>query len=281
MATKLKGLRLNELSLVDSPANKSSTVTIFKRKEDEDMSDITKKAHDDAIAALVAKHTADQAVLTEKIAKLEADSAEAIAKAKMTDDEKEYCDGMKDEKEKKKFLAKSADERKAEIAKFKGVDETVTVSGVTIKKSAVGDATFTILKAQAKQIEDNAVEIAKANEAREIAQIEKRVDSEFKNVVGKTDVKAKLFRHVAKADKEVVDAFEAIMKSTEALVLKAFDTVGHGNGKPESIRKGERVFLEKVSAIQVRDKLTKHQAMSKAREEFPEEFAEYQNAGSA
>lgn len=279
MATKLKQLKLNELSLVDSPANKSSTVTIFKRKEDEDMSDITKKAHDDAIAALVAKHKEDTDALAAKVTKLEAAAAEAIEKSKMSDDEKEHCEGMKDE-EKKKFLAKSAAERKADIVKAKGADESVTVSGVTIKKSAVGAATFDILKAQSEQIEKNRVDLEKANEAREVAVIEKRVDAEFKNVVGKTDVKAKLFRHVAKADQDVRDAFEAIMKSTEALVLKAFDSVGHGNGKPESVKKGERVFLAKVSEVQARDKITKHQAMSKAREEFPDEFKAYQEAGA-
>jgi hypothetical protein len=272
MATKLKGLKLNELSLVDSPANKSSTVTIFKRKEDEDMSDITKKDHDEAIAKLKADA---QEVIDELTYNLSVEKA----KAKMCDDDKEYMEGL-DESDKKKFLAKSADDRKAEITKFKSSDEAVTVSGVTIKKSAVGVATFGILKAQAKQIEDNAVEIAKANEAREIAEIEKRVDAEFKNVVGTTVLKAKLLRHIAKADKDVQDAFAAIMKSTEALVLKAFDSVGVGNGKSESVQKGERVFLAKVSEIQSRDKVTKHVAMTKAREEFPDEFAEYQNAGS-
>lgn len=278
MATKLKGLKLNELSLVDSPANKSAAVTIFKRKEDEDMTDITKKAHDDAIAALVAKHKEDTDALTVKVDKAVKDNEELVLLAKMSDEDRACMEDM-DEAEKKKWMGMSAEDRKKKTSTKKAADESVVVAGVTIYKSKVGEGTFEVLKAQQKQLDEQRTALEKANDATETAKVEKRVDAEFKNVVGKTDVKAKLFRHVAKADKEIVDAFEAIMKSTEALVLKAFDSVGHGNGKPDSIKKGERAFLTKVSEIAARDKITKHAAMSKAREEFPEEFEAYQSAG--
>lgn len=272
MATKLKGLKLNELSLVDSPANKSSTVTIFKRKED----DMEKKEHDDLVAKINGDWQKKYDELTAKVEKALKDNEELTILSKMSDDEREYCSGMSAE-EKKTFAGMSADDRKKKMG-VKKADESVVVAGVTIYKSKVGDGTFEVLKAQQKQLDDQKDEIAKANEAAEVAKIEKRVDAEFKNVVGKTDVKAKLFRHVAKAGKDVQDAFETIMKAAEQLTTRGFERVGHGNGKVD-VSKGERAFLTKVSEIQSRDKITKHQAMSKAREEFPEEFEAYQSAG--
>lgn len=277
MATKLKQLKLNELSLVDYPANKSAAVTIFKRKEN-DMDTITKKEHDELIAKLNGDWQKKLDELTAKVEKALKDNEELTVIAKMSDDEREYCSDMSAD-EKKKFAGMSAEERKKKMG-VKKADESVVVAGVTIYKSKVGEGTFEVLKAQQKQLDDQKQALEKANDEAETAKVEKRVDAEFKNVVGKTADKAKLFRHVAKGGKEIVDVFETIMKSCEQLVARGFETMGHGNGKGE-ISKAGRTFLAKVSEIQARDKISKHAAMSKARTEFPEEFKAYQEEGAA
>lgn len=180
---------------------------------------------------------------------------------------------MEDDKEKptKKgldFLAKHAP---------KGVDEVLKVGDQTISKSAVGDQTFAMFKAQAE-------EIAKARDERETAVLEKRVESEFPSLVGTTAEKAKVLKAIAGAPEDVRKSAEAIFVAAEKAVKGAFETKGHsgGTGSPlaggGTLNKARDDFMAKVNEIKSRDKITKTAAMSKAQTEFPELFKAYRDA---
>lgn len=276
----LNDLRLDKIAAVDRPCQEGARAVIIKRSDEmSDKDTITKKEHEDALAALKATHKSEIDTLKVEVEKMKADLAEALAKGKMSDDEKACMDGMDDNK-KKKFLSMSADERRAEIVKFRSGDETITVAGSVVRKSIVGEATFNVLKAQEERLIANEKAIAKANDEAETARIEKRVAEEFSHVAGTPAQKVLILKAFALPGiaKDARDALDAILKSAEQMAIKAFDKIGHLNGQVE-IKKGQQPFLEKVSAIQKRDSCSRLQALSKAQSEHPDEFQAYQEAG--
>lgn len=274
----LTDFRLDKISAVDNPCQEGARVAIIKRKED-NMDTVTKKEHEDAIAKLNGDHKKALDALTAQVAKLQADADAANALAKMSDEDKEYMAGEKDEDKKKSFLAATPEVRKDLINKRKAADETVIVSGVTIRKSAVGEATFNIMKAQQKQIEDNAEAIRKANEETLNAVIAKRVQDEFSHVAGKPVDTVKVLKFVGSAPKDVQDALTVILTSAEQLAKRGFERKGHGDGQLE-IKKGQQPFLDAVNNIMTTQKVSKSVALAKAAELHPDLYNAYQEAGT-
>lgn len=274
----LTDFRLDKISAVDNPCQEGARMAIIKRKEDDNMDTITKKEHEDAIAKLKGEHKTALDALTADVAKIRADLEAANGLAKMSDEDKEYMAACVDAESKKKFVDATAEVRKDLIAKRKAADETVVVAGVQVRKSAVGEATFNILKAQQKQIEDGAEAIKKANEATENASIAKRVQDEFANLAGKPEDTAKVLKHIASAPADVKTALDTILKSAQQLAKLGFNRLGHGDGR--ELKKGQKPFLDAVDKIMAQDKITKSAAMTKAAEQHPDLYEAYQEAGS-
>lgn len=272
----LTNFRLDKISAVDNPCQEGARVAIIKRKEDS-MDTISKKEHEDAIAKLKGEHKTALDALTADVAKIRADLEAANALAKMSDDDKEYLASETDETKRKAFISATPEVRKDTIAKRKAADETVEVAGVTVRKSAVGQATFDILKAQQKQIEEGAEAIRKANEAAQNASIAKRVQDEFSHLAGKSEDTIKVLKHLSSAPKDVQDAVTVIFTAAEALAKRGFERLGVNDGE---IKKGQKPFLEKVEQIMTRDRITKSLAMQKAAEEHKDLYEAYQNAGT-
>lgn len=182
------------------------------------------------------KKAVDEAVA--KAAELEAE----LAKAKK---DMEDLKAAAEEEKKKKEMAKS--------------DETVVISGQTLAKSAVGEATFAILKAQEERL-------AKAEEAAELAKFEKKASDEFKHIPGTDLEKAALLKSISK-DAENGPKIEALLKSLEAHNAKAFETVGVSKGSDAA-----QTQEAKVAEIVKRDNVSKARAMEIAVAEAPELF---------
>ena len=269
--------RLDKIAAVDNPCQEGARVAIMKRKENEEMD---QKEHDAAIAKLNGEWQTKLDALTkqvEDVAKLKADFEVEKAKAKMSDDEKEFMEDMKDDEKKKKFLQLTPAERKAEVAKAKSGDETLVVNGKTIRKSVVGADSFDAMKSQEERIKKNEEDIAKANERAEDATIAKRVETEFAHVAGKPEDTAKLLKALAKLPEAERKAGEALLKSNEEMAKGAFLKMGH---KREDVLKGQQPFTAKVSEVMARDKISKSAALVKVAEEFPDLYEAYQSAGT-
>jgi hypothetical protein len=140
-------------------------------------------------------------------------------------------------------------------------DETITVGDVELKKSEVGEASFKVSKALAAE--------------RDMARIEKRVETEFRHVVGSATEKAKVLKLVndLPEDNETRKALEAILKSAEKMVALGFENTGSRGGVEPTVKAAQATFDQKVKDIAKRDEIPEHQAMRKARTEFPTEFA--------
>jgi hypothetical protein len=184
-----------------------------------------------------------------------------------------------------RFASKTKKAAEAEMKK--GEDESVTIEGQTIAKSAVGEAAFAVLKVQADQVkksnerlEKAEAEIAKERDLRETAELKKRADDEFPHVPGTLDERASMLKALGKMDEAVQKTFTAALTQAEKLAKSAFDRVGMNGGDMEALKKGAKGFEDKVSEIRKRDECTRTEAMERARKEDPDSFKAYQSANS-
>ena len=130
-----------------------------------------------------------------------------------------------------------------------------------------------MFKAQAEQIAKAEERIAKAEEAAEMARLEKRATEEFKHIPGTATDIAKMLKAIGGMDEAVAKSFEAIMKVADEKNAEAFKVHGISKGAVEGSAEDK---LEK-RAEEIRKSaptLTKEQALVKAYEENPELVAE-------
>lgn len=155
---------------------------------------------------------------------------------------------------------KEAEETKKALAA--ATDEVITVGGQELRKSEVGAANFTMAKAM--------------RDERDTAIFEKRASEEFPNLVGTTTEKALVLKSIETLPEDAKKAATAILTAAEKMTAAGFDRIGTGGGNNSPTEKAaEAGFMTKVAEVQKRDGIKQSDAMSKARQEFPEEFAAY------
>lgn len=195
----------------------------------------------------ITKATSDLAI--EKAARLQAE-----AFAKMTDAEKEHCSGMSDD-QKKAFMAKSPEDRKADMAKRAADDELITVAGVTVKKSAVGEGVFAIMKAQQVRIDKADDEIRKAREKAEFEDLKKRAKEELGHLPGTDDDKAAVLKALeAIPDAASRKAALEAMKAGNSAVRERTQELGHG--RPRLITKAAEQLDDLAKDYAEKNKVT-------------------------
>lgn len=146
-------------------------------------------------------------------------------------------------------------------------DETFKVGDREIKKSAVGEDMFAVMKAQ----EDRA----------ELATLEKRAAGDFAHVPGTPAEKAQVLKAVAVLPEDVRKTFESIIGAAEKMAKAGFDRLGGNNGPTPSAKVAQESFEQKVDEIAKRDSIPRHEAMSKARAEHADLFAQSQGDEAA
>lgn len=244
-----------------------------------------------ATAKDVAKNAAQlQKELDETKAKLDeatkkaeteaAAKAEATAKADMDDAQKAHLAKL-DEAGQKAFIAMKADDRKKAVAdavaKAADADPVVykAADGTEFRKS-VGEAVIALAKRA-----DESDKIAKAErEKRENAELAKRADDElklFSEDIAKRDDKIAILRAIEKMEDGPKTALLKMLEVGGKAIKAAFSTIGHQN---EAVAKAAGDFEKRVSEVMARDKISKADAMSKARVEYPEEFKAFQASGN-
>lgn len=266
MTNILKDMKIREVAFCRKGMNQHAKISLFKSSEaanavGETMEEELKKAQ--------AEFEKAQAELTEKLKKAEEALAEATELAKLSDEEKAFVEKM-DAEGKKKFLGMSGEDKKKAMDAVKKNDETVVIAGQSISKSAVGDAAFAVMKAQAEQIEELR-ELAKAQkEAAEFAKFEKAA-TEYKHLPGTDVEKAKLLKAVAGTEAAAV--LETILKAADSAHEKLFTVVG----VKKSVVEGSAEDKVKKAVAELRKsdpKLTEEQAFSKALESDPALYEE-------
>lgn len=217
-ASELRGTEADLLGQEkDSAKNAGGAGSGHSHNEgDTDMADTdkTKKAAD-------AQPTVEQ---------LQQQLARANSVAALSGVEKAHFDTIKDATAQDAFLAKSADDRKAEVdAVAKAATDAdpvvyTTLDGVDLRKSA-GDAFISMAKsndALRKRLDES--------EARNAdAELKKRADAELGHLPGTVDERAALLKAVdAIADEGQRTAALNALKAQNAAMAKAFEPAGHG-----------------------------------------------------
>lgn len=205
--------------------------------------------------------------LTEKFEKALADLEIAKAEASMSDEEKAFVSKM-DAKEKADFAALSPEEKKKKMEGVKKNDEVVILDGTEIRKSE--NASYFAI---AKRLVAEQERVAKAEEAAELSRLEKRASDEFSALPGTDAEKAVVLKRLGEMPKEVAATFEAIMKAAQSANADAFQTRGIKKGGSSDV---ETVIEEKATAIMKRDNCSKVAAISKAWEENPDLYSQYE-----
>lgn len=160
------------------------------------------------------------------------------AEAGMSDAQKAYY-GTLDETAKASFRALDNTTRDVMVDTAKSADEVVKINGAEIRKSAVGAATFEVLKAQQATI-------AKQAEDAEVAKFETLAKSaDFEALPGEVTAKGVALR--------AIDALPEVAKAAITSMLKA----GSEAMKARHTPVGHKVDLEGMSAQDKLDSLSK------------------------
>jgi hypothetical protein len=227
-------LKLNELSSVDRPAQPGALAVILKRHEGEAPMPKTVEQLEGELAKALADN---------------ADMSAEVAALKAAKDKADQCasDAMEEAKEAKKALAAAT-------------DEVISVGGQELRKSVVGEGNFSVAKA--------------LRDERDMAQFEKRAETEFAHVAGTTAEKAAVLKSFAAMPEDARKAAESILTAAEKMAAAGFARLGHSDGSTTPTQKAaESTFTSKVAEIRKRDNISETEAMRKARIEFPAEFA--------
>jgi hypothetical protein len=215
---------------------------------------------------------------SEALEKLTKERDEAVAIAKLSSEEREYCADMSAD-DRSAFMSKSPEDRKKDMAKKAEGDESVTLDGATIKKSVVGEGVFAILKSQSEKQAELAKKLQEEQDIRKKAEFEKRADDQFSHVPGTTQERGEMLKAMADMPEAIRKSFEKVFEQSEKLAKAGFDKIGSSDsGKPldPSVKKATMDFNAKVSEIKKRDECNSQEAMTKARKEYPELFKLYQ-----
>lgn len=214
--------------------------------------------------------------LTEKMEKSAADSEEAVAKASMSDAEKQYMAGLSGAK-KMEFMRATAAERKSMMSKA-AEDDPVVYKGADGTEFRKSDDQR--LVAMAKRNDDLEKRNAEEVEKRLVAEFEKKADEEpYKVLKGDVSERSRALRAISAIEDEAVrKTVTDWIETCGKLMAKSFETVGH---QDEKVRKTAEDFNKRVSEVMKRDSISRARAMSKAAKEYPEEYEAYQAAGQA
>lgn len=236
-----------------------------------------KEAEEGGKAAKAAEK--ELAAVKTQLEKAQAQVAELTTKSVFNDSERAYFDTL-EKSEQADFLKMSKRDRAAAVKKGLEDDETLTVKGKVIRKSKVGEDMFEILKGQQEEALTLAKGLDDEREKRVSSELAAKAKSEYGHLPGTDVEKAAVLKAMEDMDAPVRDTLTKMLVAGDGALKAAFNTVGHGRGdisQVTGLRKaaGQHPFLVKVAEIKKRDGVGQHQAMTKARNEYPDEFADY------
>lgn len=155
-----------------------------------------------------------------------------------------------------------ADHKETKKALIEATDEVVKVGDKEVKKSEAGEAQFGVLKALADE--------------RDLANLEKRAETEFRHVTGTPAEKAKVLQVIdGIADEPTRKAAQAIIASAEKMASGAFSMIGGNRGpEPTEVQKKAQGDFEAEVTKLVDGGMRRTEAMSKVRRDNPQLFAD-------
>lgn len=185
------------------------------------------------------------AALNKQVADLTAENTRLATVAKFGADERSHYDSLNDAG-KLAFVAKSADDRKNEMTVAKAADETISVDGGEVRKSAVGAVAFAIIKKQAEDAKVRAEDVAKAKADALTVTLTKRAEDELSHLPGEAVAKVALLAAVEKLGDAEKATLSAMLKAGDEALSGSFGTIGKTFGKVDVTKAGKIAELVKA-----------------------------------
>ena len=221
MKYNLKGISLDELSIVDRGANQGAKIALYKRQGDgmNDMTDAQEAKMKEYMGKGYSKEEAMKMCMNETKKGVDMDPQELAEKLEALEGQvSDLTKRAEDAETKAAELEKAADEAGFDVAEGKlakrADPEYIEVGGEKIEKSAVPAA---ILKA----MEAQAAEFAKMKAKEDDAELAKRGATELPHLAGTDIAKGKLLKALGD-DADVLGA----LKAADAAIAKAMEEIG-------------------------------------------------------
>lgn len=235
----LRAMQIMELSAVDRPAQEGARTVLMKRAPGltEDPTAGAKSGEGDNLggtemtdAEKLAKSDADRAVAEKALADEKAANVVTKALAEMNDAEKAHYNALTeiDAEGAKKFVAKSASERAADVENAKAADPVMYTSdaGYAYRKSESRAAS------EAKRADETARELKALKDVQGDDVLAKRAGVEIKHLKGAEPAKIALLKAVdGIKDEATRTAVLEILKATDGGLAEALKTLGTRTGK--------------------------------------------------
>lgn len=211
--------------------------------------------------------------LAKELETVKSQLAAATALGALTDAEKAFHAALP-EADRAGFLAQPAEKRAEVVKKAAEADEVIkTADGLEVRKSAVGEAVFAMIKRQEALNVETSKRLAEETEKRVDTEIAKRIGDDFSHLPNVDNGLNAVLKAARTMPETAQKALDAVLKAADAALTGAFDTVGHNNGKPTVAKGDAGAFNDKIAEVMKRDSVDKTTAMTRARKEFPDAFA--------
>lgn len=208
--------------------------------------------------------------LTAQLDALKADLAKAQALADLNDEQKQYYKGLKEDVQ-AAFLAKSIDDRQAEIDLSKSADKVIYKGADGTEYRESGGVQ---LAAMAKRLDEQAEAFAKSEAEKDQLRYEKRAEDELKYISGTVETRVAILKSLdAIQDEALRKAAYASIQSGNNANADAFKTFGSSEINKASDDAGaELERLTKAHQEQEKvDYFTAYDAVKKAHPELHEQ----------
>lgn len=234
----MKEFRIDEVSAVDSPAQKPARAVLLKRgknpapkdEREDTMEEV--RGHENDPTGDDSMTPEEKAALEQKVTKAEQRAERAEKILALPADQRAVFAKFTDAAAQDAYLAKAPAERAAEIAKANEADAVVFEdkdTGTVYRKS--DDPRLVALAKRAA--EDRAALVAerttRANEA-----LAKRAEVELKHLPGDAVAKVELLRAIDAVPAAHRTAVQEILKASDAGLAKAFERAGTTGGAPDA-----------------------------------------------
>jgi hypothetical protein len=162
--------------------------------------------------------------LPESLRKTDMKTEELQALAEMNDVQKAHYKSLKSDEDKQAFIKMSPADRDATVEVLKQADEEyTTVSGATLKKSAVGADVFEMLKQQDREI----VKMRNAQETERFIKVAN--DDTHKHLPGEAMAKASALRAIDGLDATIKATIEQMLSAGNAALGQEFTVKASGH----------------------------------------------------
>lgn len=189
------------------------------------------KAVDDAVLDHLSDDgKIDEAGLAKSLAEAMTESMEAMQKKTeallaMTGAELDHYRTLKGDAA-EAWLAKSSEDRQAELKKAQDDDEVLKTEHGVIRKSEVGDSVYAVLKGQQAEIEKQAKDAALEKSKREEAEFAKKAEERYPALPGSPVEKGRVLKALEGVSEEVRKTAEGMLGAANKTVAPNLREVG-------------------------------------------------------